>query len=385
MLENFLGMFRKRRRLNGDDDIPRNNDNPTTARSNSLINGDNSENNYPMSRNLTGFWDSIFGVNSNDSDTSSSSNATAVAPISYSDSDIGMCVDRKSSTRNALTKLSGQGGTKKHKILQQEEEAMEIDPSPVPPPQEYSDSPSTTYQSELSMNFDYLQGLHSDSSAMDATTTSSTSRPQDGSSPRHFSAITASTTNCQVDDSRVVDRFVTVLDQLDARVEKFRKDALGLQEKRDFLLMSIDLIKSNDSMQNLTDSEREEIGCYLQRVNARLSTVELNVRTVRDHSQEDSLSQINTLIDLMITMGDPVLSRQRCQMYLNACCSAGEDVSVANRSDMDEYRVDVDVDAGPVDKKFESVLLGCTLDDQKNIKKRLHALMGYLNKQIIPR
>ncbi|KAL9904613.1 BAG family molecular chaperone regulator 2 isoform 2-T2 [Glossina fuscipes fuscipes] len=271
MLENFLGMFRKRRRLNGDDDIPRNNDNPTTATSNSLINGDNSENNYPMSRNLTGFWDSIFGVNSNDSDTSSSSNATAVAPISYSDSDIGMCVDR----------------------------------------------------------------------------------------------------------------FVTVLDQLDARVEKFRKDALGLQEKRDFLLMSIDLIKSNDSMQNLTDSEREEIGCYLQRVNARLSTVELNVRTVRDHSQEDSLSQINTLIDLMITMGDPVLSRQRCQMYLNACCSAGEDVSVANTSDMDEYRVDVDVDAGPVDKKFESVLLGCTLDDQKNIKKRLHALMGYLNKQII--
>ncbi|KAL9898527.1 BAG family molecular chaperone regulator 2-like [Glossina fuscipes fuscipes] len=274
MLENFnfLGMFRKRRRLNGDDDVPRNNDNPTTARSNSLINGDNSENNYPMSTNLTGFWDSIFGVNSNDSDTSSSSNATAVAPISYSDSDIGMCVDR----------------------------------------------------------------------------------------------------------------FVTVLDQLDARVEKFRKDALGLQEKRDFLLMPIDLIKSNDSMQNLTDSEREEIGCYLQRVNARLSTVELNVRIVRDHSQEDSLSQINTLIDLTITMGDPVLSRQRCQVYLNACCSAGEDVSVANTSDMDEYRVDVDVDAGPVDKKFESVLLGCTLDDQKNIKKRLHALMGYLNKQIIP-
>uniref|UniRef100_A0A1B0FE13 BAG domain-containing protein n=1 Tax=Glossina morsitans morsitans TaxID=37546 RepID=A0A1B0FE13_GLOMM len=371
MLEtfNFLGMFRKRRRLNGDDDIARNNDNSTTARSNSLINGDNSENNYSISTILTGFWDSIFGVNSNDSDISSSSNATvAVAPISCSDSDMGMCVDRKSSTINALIKLSGQVGTKKHKILQQEEEAMEIDPSPVPPPQEYSDSPSTTYQSELSMNFDYLQGLHSDSSAMDAITTSSTSRPQDGSSPRHFSAITASTTNCQVDDSRVVDRpfnlnerFVTVLDQLDARVEKFRKDALGLQEK----------------------PEREEIGCYLQRVNARLSTVELNVRTVRDHSQEDSLSQINTLIDLMITMGDPVLSRQRCQMYLNACCSAGEDVSVANTSDMDEYRVDVDVDAGPVDKKFESVLLGCTLDDQKNIKKRLHALMGYLNKQII--
>ncbi|XP_073840810.1 BAG family molecular chaperone regulator 2 isoform X4 [Musca autumnalis] len=182
--------------------------------------------------------------------------------------------------------------------------------------------------------------------------------------------------NSAADDmSMAIDRFVTVLDQLDSRVEKFRKDALGLQEKRDFLLMSIDLIKSNDLMQNLTESEREEIGCYIHRVNARLSTVELNVRTVRDQSQEDSLSQINALIDMMITLGDPALSRQKCQMYLNACCSASE---TGNMS----YPV-TDMDAGPVDKKFESVLLGCTLDDQKNIKKRLQALMGYLNKQIV--
>ena len=48
-------------------------------------------------------------------------------------------------------------------------------------------------------------------------------------------------------------RFVTVLDQLDARVERFRKDALGLQEKRDFLLMSIDLIKSNDLLHNMNE------------------------------------------------------------------------------------------------------------------------------------
>lgn len=77
----------------------------------------------------------------------------------------------------------------------------------------------------------------------------------------------------------------------------------------------------------------------------------------------------------MITIGDPVLSRQRCQQYLNACCSAAEASS--------SYEYGVDMDAGPVDKKFESALLGCTLDDQKNIKKRLQALMGYLNKQTI--
>lgn len=43
----------------------------------------------------------------------------------------------------------------------------------------------------------------------------------------------------------------------------------------------------------------------------------------------------------------------------------------------------LEADVGPIDKKFESALLGCTLDDQKNIKKRLQALMGYLNKQTV--
>ncbi|XP_018790225.1 PREDICTED: BAG family molecular chaperone regulator 2 isoform X3 [Bactrocera latifrons] len=260
---------------------------------------------------------------------------------------------------------------------------MDIDSTPVPPPQEYSDNPAG-YQSESSMNFDYLHGLN-DAAARASSSASSlgghVSLPE---TSRHFSDVAgggidvnASSTQSYgyVDDSKALDRFVSVLDQLDARVEKFRKDALGLQEKKDFLLMSIDLIKSHDMLQSMMEAEREEIFCYIQRVNARLSTVDLLVHTVRDRSQEDALSQINALIDMMITIGDPVLSRQRCQQYLNACCSAAEASS--------SYEYGVDMDAGPVDKKFESALLGCTLDDQKNIKKRLQALMGYLNKQTI--
>uniref|UniRef100_A0A1B0BA36 BAG domain-containing protein n=1 Tax=Glossina palpalis gambiensis TaxID=67801 RepID=A0A1B0BA36_9MUSC len=255
---------------------------------------------------------------------------------------------------------------------------------------EYDNSPPSDIvcQSDSSANFDDLNGLHSD------TSVNSTCNSQ----PNERNAIADGIINRQIGNSKAVDkncdlsanelglngRFVTVLDQLDARVEILRKDALNLQEKRDFLHMSIDLIKSNDLMQDLADSEREDIDCYLQRVTARLSTVELNVRTIRDHSQEDSLNKINTLIDLMITMGDPVLSRQRCQLYLNACCSVDEYIHFTDiDADIDECKMNVDVAAGRIDKKFESVLLGCTLDDQKNIKKRLHALMGYLNQQII--
>lgn len=52
-------------------------------------------------------------------------------------------------------------------------------------------------------------------------------------------------------------RFVSILDQLDARVEKFRKDALNLQEKKDYLLMSMDLIKSNEMLQNMSEGKFE--------------------------------------------------------------------------------------------------------------------------------
>lgn len=274
---------------------------------------------------------------------------------------------------------------------------MEIDSTPVPPPQEYSDCPNAS-QSDSSMNFDYLQGLNQGVNTTDTVMESSTS----SSSlllytPRSFNVgnieaggTSKVTSDGKVDDSKAIDRpfdmnerVVTVLDQLDARVERFRKDALGLQEKRDFLLMSIDLIKSNDLLASMSESEREEVSCYMQRINSRLSTVELNVRTVRDNSQEDSLSQINALIDMMITMGDPVHSRHRCQEYLNSCgivdANAPQTVPEESNSSSDVFVMD----DGPVDKIFESALLGCTLDDQKIIKKRLQALMRYLNNQTI--
>lgn len=111
--------------------------------------------------------------------------------------------------------------------------------------------------------------------------------------------------------------------------------------------------------------EREELNCYLGRITTRLATVALNVTTIRDQAQEDSLHQVNGLIDSVITTTDRIAARLHCQHYLNCCSDGGGSAE----------RV--------IDKKFEMALLGCALDDQKNIKKRLQALMTYLNKQII--
>uniref|UniRef100_A0A182W222 BAG domain-containing protein n=1 Tax=Anopheles minimus TaxID=112268 RepID=A0A182W222_9DIPT len=169
-----------------------------------------------------------------------------------------------------------------------------------------------------------------------------------------------------------MERFIDILDQLDTKVESLRKEAMVLRDKKDFLAMSVDLLKNNEYLTGLNDNERDEIDCYVQRISSRLGTVELNVCTVRDQAQEDSLHHVNSLIDLIIASADPVISRQKCQQYLNACSTT--DTSVYT---------DVDPNTICTDKKFESVLLGCTLDDQKTIKKRLQALLVYLTQQTI--
>ncbi|XP_040165020.1 BAG family molecular chaperone regulator 2 isoform X1 [Anopheles arabiensis] len=169
-----------------------------------------------------------------------------------------------------------------------------------------------------------------------------------------------------------MERFIDILDQLDTKVESLRKEAMVLRDKKDFLAMSVDLLKNNEYLSGLNENEREEIDCYVQRISSRLGTVELNVCTVRDQAQEDSLHHVNSLIDLIIASADPVISRQKCQQYLNACSTT--DTSVYT---------DVDPHTVCTDKKFESVLLGCTLDDQKTIKKRLQALLVYLTQQTI--
>lgn len=93
---------------------------------------------------------------------------------------------------------------------------MDIDSTPVPPPQEYSDNPAG-YQSESSMNFDYLHGLN------DAATRASSSASSLGGhvslpdTSRHFSDLAVGGTDVNasstqsygyVDDSKALDRLL---------------------------------------------------------------------------------------------------------------------------------------------------------------------------------
>jgi len=158
------------------------------------------------------------------------------------------------------------------------------------------------------------------------------------------------------------DRLLDLLDQVEAHVERLRKDASTLEEERDTLFTTLDTIRNSDLLATLEDNDRDDILRYCERVQGRCLTVEVCVHTHRDRVQEEALYQVNHLIDSLIISikSDASATRVKCLSYMAACTSTAQGVS---------------------DKNFESAILGCTLDDQKRIRKRLQGLLDYMNQE----
>ncbi|EGI60844.1 PREDICTED: BAG family molecular chaperone regulator 2 [Acromyrmex echinatior] len=160
------------------------------------------------------------------------------------------------------------------------------------------------------------------------------------------------------------DRLVGLLDHIEAHVEQLRKDAARLMEEKDGLLTTLDTLRNNDLLFSLEEPDRDDILRYADRLSMRCSTVDVLVTVQRDHVQQEALHQVNGLIDSLVVglRQDPNGTRQRCAEFMNACSSHS---------------------IGHSDKIFETAILGCTLDDQKRVKKRLQGLLDYIDKMHI--
>ncbi|KAK9296141.1 hypothetical protein QLX08_009770 [Tetragonisca angustula] len=157
------------------------------------------------------------------------------------------------------------------------------------------------------------------------------------------------------------DRLVRLLDQIEVHVEQLRKDAWRLEEEKDTLLTTLDTLRNDEVLSGLGETDKDDVLRYAERLSMRCLTVDVLVKIQRDQIQEEALHQVNGLIDSLVVglRDDPVGTRLRCASFMNACSSQ----SVGNS-----------------DKNFETAILGCTMDDQKRIKKRLQGLLDYIDK-----
>ncbi|KAL0279331.1 UNVERIFIED_CONTAM: hypothetical protein PYX00_000919 [Menopon gallinae] len=162
------------------------------------------------------------------------------------------------------------------------------------------------------------------------------------------------------------DDILILLDDMENKVENLRKRAFEIEEGRDTMFSVLHAFRHSRLLETLPDVDREEIDRYVERIYNRCSTIDVCVKTVRDKPQIEALYKINGIIDRLITeiQQDPTGSKKKCMSFMNSCTSYSE--------------------VGMEDRNFEQALLGCTVDDQKRVRRRLQGLMTYIEKLSMP-
>lgn len=95
----------------------------------------------------------------------------------------------------------------------------------------------------------------------------------------------------------------------------------------------------------------------MDRLKERCKAIEVRVYTVRDEGQTQALEKVTqALANLETEVSDngSVETSKKAQSFLNACLPDS---------------------VGAVDSRFQSMVLGCALDDQKEVRRRLQVLV----------
>ncbi|XP_064412552.1 BAG family molecular chaperone regulator 2 isoform X2 [Latimeria chalumnae] len=141
------------------------------------------------------------------------------------------------------------------------------------------------------------------------------------------------------------------------RVEALREAASAMEQEKETLLEMIQSVQHSQDMRNISDGEREELSLTANRLIGRTLTVEVSVETIRNPQQQEFLRHATMLIDEIANqvLEDLEGAKKRLLSMHTACSS--------------------EAPAGPIDQKFQSIVIGCALEDQKKIKRRLETLI----------
>ena len=102
-------------------------------------------------------------------------------------------------------------------------------------------------------------------------------------------------------------------------------------------------------------ADRDDLNFNADRLIFRCLTVDVAVSTPRNDSQDEAFQTLAQLIEdlALICREDPGKNFAKMESCLNACLADP---------------------IGVIDSRFQSKILGCTVDDQKHFKKKLLSL-----------
>lgn len=147
------------------------------------------------------------------------------------------------------------------------------------------------------------------------------------------------------------------LDELEIRVEALREAASAMEQEKEMLVEMINSVQNCQDMRKISDGEREELNLTANRLMGRTLTVQVCVETIRSPQQQESLQRVTKIIDeIAKKIVDDLESGRKGLISLYGACSS-------------------EVQTVPIDQKFQSIIIGCALEDQKKIKRRLETLI----------
>ncbi|XP_058507333.1 BAG family molecular chaperone regulator 2 [Solea solea] len=152
-------------------------------------------------------------------------------------------------------------------------------------------------------------------------------------------------------------RLLESLDLLEMRVETLRETASAMEQERESILEMIQSLQNSQEMRNICAGEREELDLTANRIMGRTLSVEISIGTTRNSQQEEALQKATSIIDEIVKklLDDMRSSRQQLMALHAACVTEAPPV--------------------PIDQKFQAIVIGCALEDQKKIKRRLETLL----------
>ncbi|CAD6193914.1 unnamed protein product [Caenorhabditis auriculariae] len=153
---------------------------------------------------------------------------------------------------------------------------------------------------------------------------------------------------------------IVALDKIEQQVELLRKTANQLEIEKEQILRALTEISVHSYMLRLAECDREEIVAVTDRLTKRTNSVQVVIETPRNEEQKKALENATQMIDEFtnqMTDNAPA-AKQMLQTYLNACSS--EETS------------------GAINANFLKVIIECTADDQKRVKRRLENLLSQI-------
>ncbi|KAH9426893.1 BAG molecular chaperone regulator 2 [Dermatophagoides pteronyssinus] len=171
------------------------------------------------------------------------------------------------------------------------------------------------------------------------------------------------------------DDVLKTLDQVEKRIVFLREIAFELSEEKNKLFDALNKIATKSPASNFssfTEVDLQDIHATTEDLLQRLESVKIIIKPMRSSIQieafENAIKYIDTLKKILMQEGR-IAAKKKCLTYLSSCTS---DDSV------DKNHCELFV---PIDERFQKIVIDCSLDDQKTIKKELEHFLEKIEKK----